>query len=145
MTKNSVTITIKNELPAIKIVIKKFKDFMRRHHKAAPIINKMNIVIDEILNNIISYAFSDKEEHYIDIEFSLIEDKLKIAFIDDGIPFNQLDVPSPDITLSLEKRGIGGNGIHIVRETMDEANYQRNIDKNIITFTKRVISKDLKQ
>ena len=97
---------------------------------------KMNVVFDELLTNIISYAYQDNKEHDIGIKVELSADRLKVSMVDDGIPFNPLGVESPDTELPLEERQIGGLGIHLVRKMMDKVSYRRRIDKNVITVFK---------
>ena len=93
----------------------------------------MHVVIDELLTNIISYAYLDDEKHDIGIKVELSADRLKVSIVDDGIPFNPLGIETPDTELSLEERKIGGLGIHLVRKMMDRVSYRRRIDKNVIT------------
>jgi sigma-B regulation protein RsbU (phosphoserine phosphatase) len=94
---------------------------------------KMHVVLDELLTNIISYAYQDDREHNIGIKVELSADRLKVSMVDDGIPFNPLGVETPDMALPLEERKIGGLGIHLVRNMMDKVSYRRRIDKNVIT------------
>ena len=93
----------------------------------------MHVVLDELLTNIISYAYLDDEKHDIGIKVELSADRLKMSMVDDGIPFNPLGLETPDTELSLEERKIGGLGIHLVRKMMDRVSYRRRIDKNVIT------------
>ena len=88
---------------------------------------------DELLTNIISYAYRDDKEHEIGIKVELSSDRLKVSMVDDGIPFNPLGIEKPDTELPLEEREIGGLGIHLVRNMMDKVSYRRRIDKNVIT------------
>lgn len=53
-----------------------------------------------------------------------LDDRLEAELIDDGIPFNPLEMSEPDIEADLESRQIGGLGIHFVRQTMDEVDYR---------------------
>jgi anti-sigma regulatory factor (Ser/Thr protein kinase) len=55
---------------------------------------------------------------------------------DKGIPFDPLQKPDPDITLSAEDREIGGLGIFITKQTMDTLAYARENGENILTMTK---------
>jgi sigma-B regulation protein RsbU (phosphoserine phosphatase) len=57
---------------------------------------------------------------------------------DDGVPFDPFEQDAPDIELALEDREIGGLGIHLARKVMDEASYQRQDDKNVVTFIKHL-------
>jgi anti-sigma regulatory factor (Ser/Thr protein kinase) len=91
-----------------------------------------------MLNNIISYAYRDDDDHHIDIKAELSGEQLTISIMDDGIPFNPFGVETPDTGLSLEDRKIGGVGVHLVRNFMDKVSYQRRIDNNVITLTKNL-------
>jgi anti-sigma regulatory factor (Ser/Thr protein kinase) len=64
--------------------------------------------------------------------------RLVLMVEDDGIPFNPFHVEEPDVGLTVEERGIGGLGIHLVRETMDEHHYQRRANKNIVILVKEL-------
>ena len=57
---------------------------------------------------------------------------------DDGRPFNPLNVPEPDTKQLLEVRPIGGLGIHLVRKLIDELEYRRQNDKNILIMKLKV-------
>ena len=57
---------------------------------------------------------------------------------DCGIPFNPVEAEAPDLQSGLEERAIGGMGIHIVKNIMDDIKYERKGDKNILTLTKRL-------
>jgi sigma-B regulation protein RsbU (phosphoserine phosphatase) len=91
------------------------------------------VVIDELLMNIISYAYLDDGKHDIGFKVELSADRLKVSMVDDGIPFNPLGVETPNTELSIEEREIGGLGIHLIRKMMDRVSYRRRIDKNVIT------------
>ncbi len=96
------------------------------------------LAFDDLLNNVISYAFRDEDEHEIDIRAELAGNRLTVTISDDGIPFNPLGIKAPDTSLSLEDREIGGLGIHLVRNMVDEISYQRRIDKNVLSIVMRL-------
>ena len=97
---------------------------------------QLSVVFDELLNNIITYAFPDNDKHFIDISVAVTDQRLVISISDDGTPFNAFSQETPDTDLPLEDRPEGGLGIHIVRNLMDEINYQRAIGRNTITLVK---------
>ena len=79
-------------------------------------------------------------DHEIDITMEIIEEHLKltIVIVDDGLPFNPLEVEEPDTGLALQDREIGGLGIHLVINLMDEVKYERREEQNVITLTKQI-------
>lgn len=99
---------------------------------------KIAVAIEEILTNVSSYAYAPKTGN-IDIEYGVDENRtLTVKIIDEGKEFDPLKNEDPDITLSAEDRQIGGLGIFIVKQTMDETTYERKENKNILTLKKVV-------
>ncbi|MFC2019223.1 ATP-binding protein [Chloroflexota bacterium] len=99
-------------------------------------LNRMRLASEETLVNIINYAYPDKYGN-IEITYEVKENKrFVVEIIDWGIPFDPLSLPKPDIKAPLEKRKVGGLGIYLTRTIMDEVNYRRDQDRNILTLTK---------
>jgi serine/threonine-protein kinase RsbW len=99
---------------------------------------EINLGLDELFTNIISYGFDDESEHQI--KFSLAKEKetLVVQVEDDGKPFNPLDVASHEISLDLDEVSIGGMGIHLIKKMMDDIVYQRVEGKNKLVLKKCV-------
>jgi sigma-B regulation protein RsbU (phosphoserine phosphatase) len=135
-------ITIKNGLPAIVQVNERFNSFADEHGIPKTVSRKMNMVFDELLNNIISYAYQDNKDHDIDVSVELTGNWLGVTISDDGMPFDPFTVHTPDTDLSLEERDIGGLGIHLVKNLMDKFSYKRENNKNILNFVKHIISEN---
>jgi sigma-B regulation protein RsbU (phosphoserine phosphatase) len=131
---------IRNQLSEINTVKHRFIAFSEDYKIPNTIRRKMNMVFDEVLNNIISYAYQDSEEHFIEVTAELWKDRLMVSISDDGIPFNPFTLEEPDTGLALEDRTIGGLGIHLVKKSMDKFFYQRRIDKNMVTLVKYIDS-----
>jgi serine phosphatase RsbU (regulator of sigma subunit)/anti-sigma regulatory factor (Ser/Thr protein kinase) len=135
---HSFDIEIGNELTNIDRVIEKFMEFSSANGISGKITNPICMAFDELLTNIISYAYVDGASHEIGIKVSLIQDAVVIVITDDGLPFNPFTREDPDTDLSIEERGIGGLGIHLVKNVMDEAYYKRHVDRNVITIVKNI-------
>jgi sigma-B regulation protein RsbU (phosphoserine phosphatase) len=131
-------ISITNELGEIDRVNDAFNEFAKQCDIPMPVSLKVNLVFNELLNNVISYAYGDEEEHSIKVIMERSGERLSISISDDGLPFNPFTREDPDTTLSLEDREIGGLGIHLVKKTMDEATYQRRHNRNIVTLIKNL-------
>ncbi len=101
-------------------------------------LNQVHLVCEETLLNIINYAYPDKTG---DIEISYQIDtgskEITLQFCDGGVPFNPLSVPEPDVDAPIEERDVGGLGIFLVRKIMQDVQYRRQDDKNILTLTKK--------
>ena len=59
-----------------------------------------------------------------------------ITIVDYGIPFDPLEADTPDTSLPLAERTIGGLGIHLVQNMVDEFTYERDGDRNIVVLVK---------
>lgn len=98
---------------------------------------KLRLVSEEILVNIINYAYPEKLGNvYINTE--LLNNTLVLKIIDEGIKFDPLERQNPDITIPLEERTIGGLGIFMVKNIMDEISYSYENNKNILTMKKKL-------
>lgn len=99
---------------------------------------QIQVAVEEIFVNIAHYAYPEKNgEADIDIVFDEEEKMVSIAFSDEGIEFNPLLKPDPDVTLSAEERGIGGLGIFMVKKTMTKVLYDYKDGKNVLTILKK--------
>lgn len=98
---------------------------------------QIDIAADEIFSNIAHYAYESKDgSAEIRLEKGDNPKAVTLTFTDSGIPYNPLEKPDPDVTLSADEREIGGLGIYIVKKTMDEVKYERKDGKNILSVTK---------
>jgi sigma-B regulation protein RsbU (phosphoserine phosphatase) len=134
MLSSAIVVELKNSLSEIERLTRIADDFGRRHHIDAEALHHLKVALDEILTNIISYGYADDGEHSIITRLSLEQGQLTVQVEDDGKPFNPLDVPEPDTNQSLEERPIGGLGIYLMRKLMDEVEYRRQNDKNILVI-----------
>jgi sigma-B regulation protein RsbU (phosphoserine phosphatase) len=130
---HTLELTIVNQLAEIDRVNQAFRGFAGEH--GIPFSKPpWSVMFDELLNNIISYGFDDDREHAIDIRVVIDETRVTVTIADDGIPFDPFSIAEPDTTLPVEERGVGGLGIHLVRNLMDEVSYERVEGRNVVTL-----------
>jgi anti-sigma regulatory factor (Ser/Thr protein kinase) len=101
----------------------------------APLIN---VVLDDAVSNPINYGFEDGTEHVIEVRMVLIGGRLRVEVIDDGVAFDPLQKEDADITLGIDERKIGGLGILLVKELMDDVRYAREGNYNHLIMEKAV-------
>ena len=94
----------------------------------------MNLALEEIVSNVMLYAYPGKSGQVL-VECTK-EGRLIFTITDSGIAFDPTQKEEVDTTLSAEEREIGGLGIHLVRQIMDEVVYERIDDKNVLTLVK---------
>lgn len=97
----------------------------------------INLSLDELLTNTISYGYEDDGAHTIEIELSKDGNGVTVVLADDARAFDPTAAADPDIDADLDERALGGLGIHIVRAMMDEISYRRVDGRNELTLTKR--------
>lgn len=132
-------IQLKNSLSELERLNLALEEFGEAHRLPLKIIMDVNLALDEIFTNIVSYGFEDEDEHPVNIYLSIEEKDLNIRVEDDGMPFNPLEIPEPDLNLPLEERKIGGLGIYFVRKTVEELKYERQQGKNVLMMKKKFI------
>jgi len=98
----------------------------------------LTLTLDEVVMNVIRHAYQDADEHVIRLRLWLDQDLLSVQVADDGVAFNPLLAPAPDLGLPIDQRPIGGLGIHIMRTMMDDIEYKRVNGQNLLTLRKRV-------
>jgi len=100
---------------------------------------QLDVAVDELFTNIASYAYpSGTGNATIRLDFDPADRMFSITFIDSGIPYNPLEKPDPDVTLSADERSIGGLGIFLVKKTMDDMTYRYENNQNIVTIRKKI-------
>jgi anti-sigma regulatory factor (Ser/Thr protein kinase) len=135
---NKLTFRIKNDVSELEAVAQTFNDFNKEQQLPAKVGNAIDLALDEILNNIILYGYEDKDQHFIDIIISLEDDHILLEIKDDSREFNPLDVPKPDTNSEMVERPIGGLGLHLIRNMMDEIHYTYQNNRNCLLMKKKL-------
>jgi anti-sigma regulatory factor (Ser/Thr protein kinase) len=132
------TLSLANDLADIPRVIVAFEEFCGRHGIAETAVAGINVALDEVLTNVVSYAFEDGAAHEIYVELQAQDRRLVIDVKDDGRPFDPLQALAPALSDDIEDRPIGGLGIHFVRSIVDDVRYRRADGWNIMTLEKTI-------
>ena len=98
---------------------------------------QIDIAVEEIFVNIARYAYNPKTGQAT-IRVEVRENTVSLTFIDNGIPYDPLSRENPDLSLSADERQIGGLGIFMVKESMDEISYEYRNGSNILSFSKEL-------
>jgi len=129
---------LKNQIKELEKLAISVEELSVKWNIPTQIVMEINLVLEELFTNVVFYAYDDKEEHMIILDFVLIDEHhLKICLEDDGKPFNLLEKNmNSTLDKSIVDRQIGGLGIHFVRELMNSVDYKRTVDKNIVILMK---------
>ena len=102
------------------------------------VVFNLNLVLEEAVVNVINYAYPKEEHQSIYLSAALHDDSIVFVLTDTGKEFDPTQAPEADITLSAEERPIGGLGIFLIRQIMNEVKYQRIEGKNVLTLEKKL-------
>lgn len=94
------------------------------------------IAVDEILSNIVYYAYGESGIGKIDVAGIINNSTVELEFSDEGVEFDPLKKEDPDTTVPVDQREIGGLGIFLVKKLMNSVEYTRVGQKNKLKITK---------
>jgi len=127
----------KAKLENLHLFIEYALDFAEDSGLKSSDILRLELAIEESVVNIINYSFPDRTGEII-MTCENRNNNIIIKIIDDGIPFNPLDKEDPDITAPIENRKIGGLGIFLVKNIMDDIKYEYRDHNNVLTLIKNI-------
>jgi len=123
MKESHSSLRISAELKQL-VVIRRFIEETAAAFKADPsAILDILQAVDEAATNIIVHGYRG-QPGTIEIEIRREGDSLLVRLRDQATPFDPTAVPPPDLTLPLEKRPLGGMGIYLARQLMDEMTHR---------------------
>ena len=127
---------LKNDLSELQALHQHLKNWGGGIGLTTNSILRINICLDELFTNIVSYGFEDDLGHLIKFTLNADDNLLIINIEDDGIAFNPLEKIDPDFPANVESAKIGGLGILIIRKLIDTISYERKRGKNKLTMKK---------
>ena len=105
---------------------------------APDVVFNLNLVLEEAVVNVINYAYPKEEHQYIYLSAHLHDGSIVFVLTDTGKEFDPTLAPEADINLSADEREIGGLGIFLIRQIMNEVKYERIDGKNVLTLGKKL-------
>ena len=90
----------------------------------------LHLVCEEAVANIVNYSGATR----MSLKAWQENNSLYMSFTDDGIPFDPTQYPTPDFSIPVKERRIGGLGIHYIRKLTDSMTYSREDGKNVLTI-----------
>ena len=130
------------ELKNLDNVIDEVRVFLTVAGASEDVTGRMEIVVEELFANVCSYSYKDGKGD-VTVECSLDENKKDICLrmIDEGIPFDPFAADSVDVDEKAEDDSVGGLGIYMVKHIVDETEYERAGNKNIVQVRKKLAKK----
>ena len=133
----SASITMQPDAEDLENVFAAVEEFAERAEWPMNLVFQVKLILEEMALNVINYGGVEDHEP-IDIKLKTENDTVTIEIKDVGQPFDPIhDAPSPDLTLALEDRPIGGLGLYLVRTMVDEMHYEWHDGHNHLTLITR--------
>lgn len=136
MTEAKWSFEFRNRLDELDALGRRVEAFGQRFGWSKKQIFQINFALEEVLTNIISYGYDDQAEHVIRVTVAQEDERITMRVEDDGIPFNPVEAPRPELECPVSLRKIGGLGIFLTKHMMDDVHYVRTAEHNILTLIK---------
>ncbi|MBN9021424.1 MAG: ATP-binding protein [Rhizobiales bacterium] len=136
----TLTLQLPNRLSVIGETADDIAAFLRGHGVSERAIGHLALALDEAMTNTIAYAWPEGGAHELTLAIEVADGLVVAVLSDDGIAFDPLEIPPPDLESSLEDRPIGGLGVHFMTTLMDEVTYRREGERNVLTLRKRAVA-----
>ena len=138
MSASALSLVLKNDLSELARIAEAIEAHGEGRDWPMKWVLNVNLSLDELITNVISYGYEDSGEHEIRITLTERDGTLEVVLEDDGVAFDPLsEAPEPDLAASVEERRIGGLGVHFVKSLMDEVSYERRDGRNCLTLIQR--------
>jgi len=134
----TVSFELKNRVSELETLSKRVEAFGREFGLSDKCVFQINLALDELFTNAVSYGFSDDDTYRIEFILSLEGDTVIVRMEDRGKAFDPACIETPDMGKTVETCDIGGLGLHITRQMVDDMQYVRSGGKNIITLRKHI-------
>ncbi|MCB2167210.1 MAG: ATP-binding protein [Deltaproteobacteria bacterium] len=127
-----MSVVLENKLEELSVLTQMLQVFLGPYQMPSGALYALELSLEEIFVNIVSYAYDDDESHDIHFRVDVGADMIAMKFIDDGRPFNPLAAEKMATRTPLSESGEGGLGINFVRQMRDMMEYQRKDDRNVL-------------
>lgn len=134
------SITLKSRVEDLELLDESIDEIAEEGAWEDRLANQIRLVLEELIVNVINYAYDDQDDSLHDIEVDITSDDEQVVMelADDGKAFDpSKEAPSPDLASNVTSRPIGGLGIHLIFKLTDHVAYVRKAGMNRLTVTKR--------
>ena len=133
----ALKINLTKNISDLNMLVTKLEKFFEENNISS-ISMPMTLILEELFTNTITHGASDGREVFIEVNLGIDKDELIMSYKDNGMPFNVLDLPEPDLTASIENREVGGLGVHYVKTLTDSVEYEYVEKQNVLKMKKKL-------
>lgn len=134
---STTELVIRNEIGQLAILSEAMERIGVEHGLAPKPLVQLQVALDEVVSNVIKYAWPDGGSHEIRVRITVGSGQVTIEIADDGRTFDPLDTPPPQAPPPGQRPRPGGVGIHMLRQFMEKIEYARIDGRNHLTLTKQ--------
>lgn len=142
MDEDRIDVTMANDLGELPGIAERIDAFCAAADVEPGVAYAVNLALDELLTNIVSYGYRDDEAHNVEIAVRRDGGALIVTIVDDSIEFDPRQVPETDTDAPLHERDPGGLGLLLVNSMMDSVDYRREGGRNVTVLTKGLAAED---
>ena len=113
-------------------------DCCNRHNVPSETVFELKLAVDEACTNVIEHGYKGMDPGSIILSFRIESDRILVQLTDFGHVFEPAEAPKPDVKAALEDRPLGGLGLYLIYQMMDNIDYESSEDGNTLTFTKYI-------
>jgi serine/threonine-protein kinase RsbW len=138
VTNNQLILAVADRLSEIPRIADLVGSFCAARGIPSAVSYDINLALEELLTNTISYGFDDGPGHVIEVRIRREAADVVVEVIDNARPFDPFKAPVPNLDASIDDRPIGGLGVYLVKTVMDDVQYRRADGRNHVTLRKRL-------
>jgi anti-sigma regulatory factor (Ser/Thr protein kinase) len=140
-----VELTLRNSVAELAVLRDAVDRFAVEHGIAVKSLIALQVVLDEIVSNVIKYAWHDGEAHQLHIRLHTNGSVIEGEVSDDGQPYDPRNSPPPPSAAAGGRPRPGGLGVHMVKQLVDRFDYERVGGHNRLKLKMRYVSDALTQ
>lgn len=129
-------LTLRNEVSEISRLAAFVEGLGEELNLSPDVVFNLNLALEEAVTNVVLYAYPQGQSGDISLTASVHDNMIEFSLSDSGKSFDPTQMPDADVTLSADERQIGGLGIFLIRQIMDDVRYERAGGRNVLTLTK---------
>jgi serine/threonine-protein kinase RsbW len=129
-------LTIGSDIAEIPAVSDRLEEALLANGFSAEDILDTQLAVEEAITNVILHGYRKPGEPIV-VFCHISRNRMEVQVADTAPPFDPLSVPEPDLGGSVEDRSIGGLGVYLIRQVMDDVSYRYENGRNILLLSKR--------
>ena len=137
MDDEALEISLVNDLRELARVAARIDEFLATRHLGPQVGYAVNLAVDEVLTNTITFGYDDDEPHGIEVVVCMEADTIVVVIVDDSAAFDLSRAPGSGVGSSIEDTDLTELGLFFVHQMMDGVEYQRVAGCNVVTLTKK--------